>query len=127
MPTFNIELWQKLKEDFLNHKVYFGQAPENTPAPYCVIHVLDSGDNERSKTLCGGMTGISNFQFNVYGINDMQIDESLDKLNKLLRTYLTFNSYRVISCKRDITRGADSFSSEIGMGLSRFDFEWELL
>lgn len=125
--TFNIELWEQLKEDFLDGSVFFGEAPEDTPAPYCVIHVLDNGDNESSKTSCGGMTGVSDFQFNVYGFNDMQIDNLLDELNTLIKTYTIFDNYRVIIAKRDITKGAESFSAEIGMGLTRFDFEWERL
>lgn len=126
--TFAIELWERLKIDFLsNNKVFFGKAPEYIAAPYCVIHVLDSGDDESSKTLCGGMTGISSFQFNVYGLNDMQIDELLDELNSLLKTYTLFADYRVIEAKRDVTKGAQEFLSETGMGLTRFNFKWERL
>lgn len=125
--TFNIELWEQLKEDFLEGNVFFGEAPEDTSAPYCVMHILDSGDNENSKTLCGDMTGISNFQFNVYGFNNMQIDELLDELNTLLKTYSLLDNYRIVKSKRDITKGAESFSAEVGMGLTRFDFEWERL
>lgn len=125
--TFNIELWDQLKEDFLDGSVFFGEAPENTSAPYCVIHVLDSGDDEGSKTTCGDMTSISDLQFNVYGFNNMQIDELLDELNTLLKTYTAFDNYRVIAAKRDVTKGAESFSSEVGMGLTRFDFQWERL
>jgi hypothetical protein len=127
--TFNIELWEQLKEDFLDGSVFFGEAPEDAPAPYCVIHVLDSGDDESSKTSCGGMTGISNLQFNIHGFNNMQIDELLDELNALLKTYalIEFDDYRIIEAKRDITKGAENFSAETGMGLTRFDFEWERL
>ena len=124
--TFNIELWDQLKSDFLGGDVFFGRAPEDAPAPYCVIHVLDSGDDEDSKTLCG-TTGKSSLQFNIYGLNDMQIDELLDELNTWIKSYVLLESYRIIKAVRGVTKNASSFSSDVGMGLSRIDFSHEAL
>lgn len=122
--TFNIELWEQLKKDFLSGSVFFGKAPQDTPAPYCVIHVLDSGCDEESKTLCGSI-GEASMQFNIYGFNDMQLDELLDSLITLLKSYKSLENYRIIKAIRGTTKSASSFSSEVGMGFSRFDFSYE--
>lgn len=122
--TFNIELWDQLKRDFLSGSVFFGKAPQDTPAPYCVIHVLDSGIDEESKTLCGSI-GEASMQFNIYGFNDMQLDELLDTLNGWLKSYKNLEHFRIIKAIRGTTKSASSFSSEVGMGLSRFDFSYE--
>lgn len=124
--TFNIELWDQLKKDFLSGSVFFGKAPQKTPAPYCVIHVLDSGDDEDSRTLCGCI-GEASMQFNIYAFNDMQLDELLKTLCDLLKTYKNLENFRVIKAIRGTTKGASTFSSEVGMGLSRFDFSYEAL
>ena len=124
--TFNIELWEQLKEDFLSQKVYFGKAPQDTAVPYCVIHILDSGCDENTKTL-ESSTGEADIQFNIYGFNDMQLDELLDELNTWIKSYKTLDSYRIINAVRGVTRNASDYSSETGMGLSRFDFLYELL
>lgn len=125
--SFNIELWEQLKTDFLNGKVYFGKAPQNIPAPYCTMHVLDSGIDENAKTLCGDYNGEASFQFNIYGFNAMQVDELLESLNSLLKTYKTLTTFRVCSSKRRTTKGLGQISSDIGMGLTRFDFTYENL
>jgi len=124
MATFNIELWDKLKCDYVSGRVYFGQAPEDAPAPYCIIYVLDSGDDEDSRTLCS-VDGVSDLQFTVYGFNDMQLDELLDQLNKLLKSYKNLANYRVKIAERKSTKNASSFSSEVGAGMSRFTFYYE--
>lgn len=124
--TFNIEIWDKLKEDFLSGAVFFGKAPEDTPAPYCVIHVLDSGDDDQTKTLCK-TDGMSDLQFNIYGFNCMQIDELLKELEVTLKTYKNLEGFRVISVRRESTKGASDFSAEVGMGCSRFEFLFEKL
>lgn len=124
--TFNIELWDKLKSDFLGGKVFFGLAPDSTAAPYCVIHVLDSGRDEMSKTLCSSI-GTAEIQFNVYGFNDMQIDELLLALNTLLETYDNLATYRIINAVRGVTKLASSFSAEVGIGISRYEFKYESL
>lgn len=124
--TFNIELWDQLKEDFLGGSVYFGQAPQGTPAPYCVMHILDSGDDESSKTLCGAI-GESSIQFNIYGFNDMQLDELLAGLATWIKSYKNLESYRVVKAVRGTSKLASGFSAEVGMGFSRFDFSYEAL
>jgi len=124
--TFNIELWEKLKTDFLDSNVFFGQAPEDTPAPYCVIYVLSANEDNNSKTLCQVDREVD-LQFNVYGFNDMQIDELLDELVTTLKSYKLLTSYRIKMGIESSTKCASSFSSEIGMGLTRFNFYFEKL
>jgi len=126
-PTFNIELWQQLKRDFLDGNVFFGQAPEDTPAPYCVMFSLDSGDDENSKTLCGYTSGESELQFNLYDFNDMAIDEKLEELCSLLKSYSSFEVYSIIGRKRGTVKMASSFSSEVGAGLARYTFKYQTL
>lgn len=125
--SFNIELWEQLKLDFLDGKVYFGKAPQETPAPYCVMHVIDGGMDENSKTLCGEANGEATIQFNIYGFNAMQVDELLESLNSLLKTYKLLVSFRICASKRGTTKGMAQISSDVGMGLSRFDFTYENL
>lgn len=125
--SFNIELWEQLKADFLGGQVYFGTAPQDTPAPYCTVHVLDCGIDEESKTLCGGYNGEATIQFNIYGFNAMQVDELLENLSSLIKTYKNLIAFRICSSKRGTTKGMAQISAEVGMGLSRFDFEYESL
>lgn len=135
MKTFNIDLWQTLKlpnedeEKFLDGHIYFGEAPEDVPAPYCVIHVLDCGEDENSLTLCGNETGIgiSDIQFNLYSTNDMQLDELLQELNLKIKSLKNLSDYRIINAIRGTTKNASGFSSEVGMGFTRFNFRYELL
>lgn len=126
MATFNIELWQRLKSDFLDGSVFFGSAPEATPAPYCVVYVLDSGDDEQSKTLCR-TDGESELQFTIYGFNDMQLDELLDRINNLIKTYKNLENYRIKTASRKMTKCASSFSADVGAGITRFQFSFEKL
>jgi hypothetical protein len=127
MASFNIEIWNKLKEDFMSGRVYFGRAPEDTPAPYCVIHVMDSGDSEDNKTLCGASVYESDLQFNIYGLNDMQIDDLVQELNGIIKTYNLLENYRIVSSKRLRSKNASSFSAEVGAGFTEFYFSFEAL
>lgn len=126
MATFNIELWQKLKGDLLDGNVFFEQAPEDTPAPYCVLHVMDSGIDENNKTLCRHVN-LASIQITIYGFNGMQIDELLDETNNLIKGYELLPSYRIINATRRLTKNASSFSLEVGAGITRFDFSHENL
>ena len=137
--TFNADLWQFLrawegenKKKFIEGKIYFGLAPENTPVPYCVMHVMDSGDDPNAQTLCQNEEGYnavgeSRIQFNLYGFNDMQIDELLQELNYLIKSLKNLTVYRIMSCIRERTKTASSFSAEIGQGLTEFQFQHERL
>lgn len=139
MKTFNIDLWQYIKhakdsngDVIFNGKTFFGLAPEDTPAPYCVLHVLDSGDDETSKTLCYkdenyNRNGVSDIQFTVYAINDMQLDELLQELNNIISRISNLSLYRIKIVQRGVTKTASSFSSEVGAGLTRYSFKYELL
>lgn len=124
--TFNIELWEKLKEDFLGGNVFFGQAPEDTPAPYCVMYVLSGEEDLSSKTLCRADREVD-LQFTIYGFNDMQIDELLDELVGILKGYKLLTSYRIKVGIESSTKNASSFTAEVGAGLTRFNFMFEKL
>ena len=112
MRTFNIDLWQTLREktkpvggasnSLLNGNVFFGIAPAQTATPYCVMHVLDSGNDVNSQTLCKkdenyNSVGISDIQFSIYATNDMAIDEIAQELNKLIDSLQNLTEYRIIS------------------------------
>lgn len=132
--TFNADLWLHIKEDkeFLDKKVFFGLAPEDTIAPYCVMHVLDSGDDNSVMTLCSNdegynVAGVSDIQFSVYSTNDMQLDEILYYLNKMIKGIKETTEYRILSATRTVTKNASSFSNEVGTGISRFTFKYEHL
>ena len=79
-----------------------------------------------SKTLCSSI-GTAEIQFNVYGFNDMQIDELLLALNTLLESYDNLAAYRIINTIRGVTKLASSFSAEVGVGISRYEFKYENL
>ena len=100
MMTFNIDLWQTLKEkstglnegagSLLKGNIFFGVAPANQKTPYCVLHVLDSGNDINAQTLCQNdegynTAGVSDIQFSVYATNDMAIDEILQELNNMIK------------------------------------------
>lgn len=134
MKTFNADLWLHIKNnlEFLNKKVFFGLAPEDTIAPYCVMHVLDTGDDSSMNTLCENdegynLAGVSDIQFTVYSTNDMQLDEILFYLNKMIKGIKGTSEYRILSSERTSTKTASSFSNEVGTGLSRFTFKYERL
>jgi len=139
MKTFNIDLWQTLKQiyadypdSYLGDNFYFGIAPEDTPSNYCVIHVLDSGIDESSQTLCQknedyNTVGISNIQFSLYAINDMVIDELLQDLNDTIEGLSNLEEYRILKAVRQTTKNASSFTNEVGIGLTRFEFQYEKL
>lgn len=130
MKTFNADLWLYLKNELkvLNGKIYFGLAPQETPATYCVIHVLDSGNDVNSQTLCDrDSIGISDLQFNLYATNDMLIDELLQDLNNILNHLSNLTEYRVVSAVRGSTRTARDFSNEVGIGITRYSFKYEKL
>lgn len=135
--TFNIDLWQSLialysqyEQNYLKGKIFFGLAPENTATPYCVIHVIDSGDNPNAQTLCKNQpnynwVGNATIQFNIYAANDMAIDELLQELNDNIKKLSNLTNYRVSNSKRISTKNASSFSNETGVGITRWDFVYE--
>lgn len=142
MRTFNIDLWQTLREktkpvdgasnSLLNGNVFFGIAPAQTATPYCVMHVLDSGNDVNSQTLCKkdenyNSVGISDIQFSIYATNDMAIDEIAQELNKLIDSLQNLTEYRIISSVRQRTKNASSFTNEIGMGFTEYSFKYESL
>ena len=142
MRTFNIDLWQTLREktkpvggasnSLLNGNVFFGIAPAQTATPYCVMHVLDSGNDVNSQTLCKkdenyNSVGISDIQFSIYATNDMAIDEIAQELNKLIDSLQNLTEYRIISSVRQRTKNASSFTNETGMGFTEYSFKYENL
>lgn len=134
MPkSFNIDLWQTLRtQGFLDNKIYFGLAPEDTPAPYCVLHVLDNGIDTEAQTLCfrepsSNTPGLSSIQFNIYSSNDMQLDELLQELNAIILNLNNLTEYRIIQALRKNTKNASTFSGEVGKGFTEFDFTYEFL
>lgn len=140
MKTFNIDLWQKLQEIYAakedtylkSDAIFFGIAKESQPAPYCVIHVMNSGVDISSQTLCKkdagyNKIGVSNIQFSMYATNDMVVDELLQELNDVLDSLTNLNEYRVLQAIRQTTKNASTFTNEVGMGLTRYDFQYESL
>lgn len=133
MKTFNIELWEEIKrQNFLKGRVYFGVAPEKIPAPYCVMHILDTGKDIFMQTLCSkdldaNSVKVSNLQFNVYASNNMQLEELLEELNNLINNLSLLPNFRIIQALRQRTKTASSFSNEVGQGFTEFDFKFELL
>ena len=124
-PTFNIELWKKLQLDFLDGKVFFGIAPESSTAPYCVLHVLDYGDDYDTRTLCGEMTSESEIQFNIYDFNDIGIDEKVNELCNILQGYTSLDNYVIDRSARRTARLASGFSAEVGSGSVDFTFSYQ--
>lgn len=142
MMTFNIDLWQTLKEkstglnegagSLLKGNIFFGIAPANQKTPYCVLHVLDSGNDTNAQTLCQNdegynAAGVSDIQFSVYATNDMAIDEIAQELNKLIDSLQNLTEYRIISSVRQRTKNASSFTNETGMGFTEYSFKYESL
>lgn len=138
MRTFNIDLWQTLKtlssskNDLLKGSIYFGLAPEDTPTPYCVMHVLDCGDDVNSQTLCQddqdyNAIGVSDIQFSVYATNDMALDEILQYLNNVIKGLQNLKEYRIASAVRQRTKNATTFTNETGQGFTEFIFKYEKL
>ena len=136
--SFNIDLWQNLvqyskdEKDFLNGAIFFGVAPENTPTPYCVMHVLDCGNEVGGQTLCQkeadyNAVGISDIQFSLYDTNDMAIDEILQYLNGVIKSFENLTEYRIISAVRQKTKNASSFTNETGKGFTEYIFKFERL
>lgn len=140
MKTFNIDLWQKLKNIYNTKEnsylkpdtIFFGIAKENQPAPYCVIHVMNCGTDIGSQTLCKkdegyNKIGVSNIQFTMYATNDMVVDELLQELNDVLDSLTNLEEYRILQSIRRTTKNASSFTNELGAGLTRYDFQYERL
>lgn len=142
MRTFNIDLWQTLKEkskglneaagSLLKDNIFFGIAPVNQKTPYCVLHVLDSGNDTTAQTLCQNdegynTAGISDIQFSVYATNDMAIDEILQELNGIIKSLQNLSEYRITSAVRQRTKNASTFTNETGQGFTEFAFKYEHL
>lgn len=142
MMTFNIDLWQTLKEksiglnegagSLLKGNIFFGIAPANQKTPYCVLHVLDSGNDANAQTLCQNdegynAAGVSDIQFSVYATNDMAIDEILQELNSMIKSLQNLSEYRITNAVRQRTKNAATFTNETGQGFTEFIFKYEHL
>ena len=142
MMTFNIDLWQTLKEkstrlnegagSLLKGNIFFGIAPANQKTPYCVLHVLDSGNDTNAQTLCQNdegynTAGVSDIQFSVYATNDMAIDEILQELNSMIKSLQNLSEYRITNAVRQRTKNAATFTNETGQGFTEFIFKYEHL
>ena len=138
METFGIDLWNNIKnlysdkDEELNKKIFFGLAPEDTSSPYCVIHVLNCGEDSSAQTLCQynenyNIVGSARIQFTIYAQNDMWLDEIREDLNKKIRKLQDLTKYRILSKVLLRSKNASSFSSEIGTGLTEFEFKYESL
>ena len=140
--TFNIDLWQTLKEksiglnegagSLLKGNIFFGIAPTNQKTPYCVLHVLDSGNDTNAQTLCQNdegynTAGVSDIQFSVYATNDMAIDEILQELNSMIKSLQNLSEYRITNAVRQRTKNAATFTNETGQGFTEFIFKYEHL
>ena len=136
--TFNIDLWQTIKKELtgqdeaLNGRIFFGLAPEDTPTPYCVVHVLDSGEDNDAQTLCQNnadyqTVGSARIQFTIYAPNDMWLDEIREDLNKTIKSLQDLKEYRILSKVLLRSKNASSFSNEVGIGLTEFRFGYEPL
>ena len=142
MMTFNIDLWQTLKEkstglnegagSLLKGNIFFGIAPANQKTPYCVLYVLDSGNDVNAQTLCQNdegynTAGVSDIQFSVYATNDMAIDEILQELNNMIKSLQNLSEYRITNAVRQRTKNAATFTNETGQGFTEFIFKYEHL
>lgn len=138
MKTFNIDLWQTIKnnltgqDEALNGRIFFGLAPEDTPTPYCVMHVLNSGEDSEAQTLCQNdsnykAVGSARIQFSIYAPNDMWLDEIREDLNKAIKSLQDLEKYRILSKVLLRSKNASSFTNEVGIGLTEFRFEYEPL
>ncbi len=138
MKTFNIDLWQTIKnnltgqDEALNGRIYFGVAPEEIETPYCVMHVMNGGEDSNSQTLCQDnpdyhAVGFARIQFNIYATNDMWLDEIREDLNRYIRSLRDLENYRILSRVLLRSKNASSFTNEIGTGLTEFEFKYEPL
>lgn len=142
MRTFNIDLWQTLKEkstglnegtgSLLKSNIFFGIVPANQKIPYCVLHVLDSGNDTNAQTLCQNdegynAVGVSDIQFSVYATNDMAIDEILQELNNMIKSLQNLSEHRITNAVRQRTKNASTFTNETGQGFTEFIFKYEHL
>lgn len=138
MKTFNIDLWQTIKnnltgqDEALNGRIFFGVAPEKTETPYCVIHVLNGGEDSNAQTLCQDdpdykAVGFAQIQFNIYATNDMWLDEIREDLNKHIKSLKVLENYRILSRVLLNSKNASSFTNETGTGLTEFKFKYEPL
>lgn len=135
MKSFNVDLYQTIKQKLIDLKtplgssMFFGIAPEKTKCPFCVFHVLDDGEDSNSQLLCDieNILGESSIQISLYATNDFAIDDLLHQLNDIIKSTKQTPLYRIVSKTRQTTKNASSFTSETGMGLTRFDFTYEKL
>ena len=119
MKTFNIDLWQTLKEkstglnegagSLLKGNIFFGVAP---------LCQNDEGYNT---------AGVSDIQFSVYATNDMAIDEILQELNNMIKSLQNLSEYRITNAVRQRTKNAATFTNETGQGFTEFIFKYEHL
>lgn len=138
MKTFNIDLWQTIKNEItgqdeaLNGRIYFGIAPEKTETPYVVMHVMNGGEDSSAQTLCQDdpdyqAVGFARIQFNIYATNDMWLDEIREDLNKVIKSLKELTEYRILSRVLLRSKNASSFTNETGTGLTEFEFKYEPL
>lgn len=138
MKTFNIDLWETIKnnltgqDEALNGRIFFGVAPENTETPYCVMHVMNGGEDSNSQTLCQDdpnykAVGFARIQFNIYATNDMWLDEIREDLNRYIKSLRDLEHYRILSRVLLRSKNASSFTNETGAGLTEFEFKYEPL
>lgn len=136
--TFNIDLWQTIKEkitgqdEALNGRIFFGLAPEDTPTPYCVMHLMNGGEDSEAQTLCQNdadyqTIGFARIQFNIYAPNDMWLDEIREDLNKTIKSLQELSEYRILSKVLQRSKNASTFTNETGIGLTEFNFKYEPL
>jgi Tfp pilus assembly pilus retraction ATPase PilT len=138
MKTFNIDLWETIKnnltgqDETLDGRIFFGVAPEKAKTPYCVIHVLNGGEDSNAQTLCQNdpdyqAVGFARIQFNIYATNDMWLDEIREDLNKHIKSLRELENYRILSRVLLRSKNASSFTNETGTGLTEFEFKYEPL
>lgn len=137
MKTFNIDLWQTIKnnlgqDEALNGRIFFGVVPEKTETPYCVIHLLNGGEDSNAQTLCQNdpdyqAVGFARIQFNIYATNDMWLDEIREDLNRHIKSLRELENYRILSRVLLRSKNASSFTNETGIGLTEFEFKYEPL
>ena len=121
---FEKELYNEIKENFndvlpelwQNVSVFFGEAPENTKAPYIVLYPLNT-DGSR-QVLCDiddYTDGEAIIQFNVYDVdysNAYYIGRQLDIFLADLK-YLT--SYDIIINNTEVIRGFPSTNTALNL------------
>lgn len=117
---FEKELFEYIKNNFVNTlpelwqnvSIYFGEAPEETPAPYIVMYPLNT-DGTR-QVLCNTdnyTDGSSSIQFSVYDVDYSNAFYIGHQLDIFLADIYLLDTYRVLLNNTEVIRGFPSVNT----------------